>query len=291
MKSVITTSLNSGLGDMYLGVYQVYYLQEELKKIGYEVKTIIDLTSSPYKSSGEDRTIFKRIFKLDLLDNLEIVTKHVSSVNSELKLSLNEVQKYGHIHTVFVDKIIDTLNDIKHVKHSWYYRDDLPKINLLSDEVTNYCEEKSKKIGDNYIGLHYRPFSSDNTLNIETDLEKYKVTINNILDENKDTIVFLSTNKQLVKDYLKSSQYKNYYINDFVFPNVHDGIRDLEIDDDELFNILKETLCDMYLLSKCEKIYRISDWFSGFLSFACLFNQTNVPNTLRFFPEQPIIPL
>ena len=47
MKAVITTSLNSGLGDMYLGIYQVYYLQEELKKIGYDVKTIIDLRINP----------------------------------------------------------------------------------------------------------------------------------------------------------------------------------------------------------------------------------------------------
>ena len=73
MKAIITTSLNSGLGDMYVGIYQVWYLQEELKKLGYDVKTIIDLGRSPYKLYGEDRTIFKRIFKLDLMDGLEIV--------------------------------------------------------------------------------------------------------------------------------------------------------------------------------------------------------------------------
>lgn len=33
MKTFITTSFNSGLGDMYTGFYQIYYLQEELKKI------------------------------------------------------------------------------------------------------------------------------------------------------------------------------------------------------------------------------------------------------------------
>ena len=291
MKAVITTSLNSGLGDMYLGIYQVYYLQEELKKIGYEVKTIIDLTTSPYKSVGPDRTVFRRIFKFELFDDLDIVVENVGSVNDRLRTSLNEVYKYSHIHTLFVDQIVDELNDIKHVKHSWYYRDDLPKINFLSDEVTNFCEEKSKKIGENYIGLHYRPFSSDNELNIAPDLEKFKPTINEILTENSDKIVFFSTNKQLVKDYLKNSDFKNFYLNEFVFPNVHDGIRSMNIDDEGLFEILKESLCDMYFLSKCEKIYRISDWFSGFLSFACLYNQTNVPNTLRFIPEHQIIPL
>jgi hypothetical protein len=291
MKATITTSLNSGLGDMYLGIYQVYYLQEELKKIGYDVKTIIDLTTSPYKSSGHDRTIFRRIFKFDLFDDLNIVVEHISSVNERLRTSLNEVYKYEHIHTVFVDQSIEGLKNIKHVKHSWYYRDDLPKINFLSDEVTKYCEEKSKQIGENYIGLHYRPFSSDNELNIAPDLERFKPTINNILTENINKMVFFSTNKQLVKDYLKNSEFKNFYLNEFVFPNVHDGIRSMNIDDEALFDILKESLCDMYLLSKCEKIYRISDWFSAFLSFSCLYNQTNVPNTLRFLPQHPITPL
>ena len=64
MNAVITTSLHSGLGDMYLGIYQIYYLQEELKRVGYKVKTIINLGRSPYKVYGEDRSIFKRIFSI-----------------------------------------------------------------------------------------------------------------------------------------------------------------------------------------------------------------------------------
>jgi hypothetical protein len=192
---------------------------------------------------------------------------------------------------VFVDTLSDGFSDIKHIKHSWYYRDDLPKINLLSDEVTEYCEMKSKEIKEGYVGLHYRIFSSDNEDNIESDLESYKSTINSVLEENSDKVVFVSTNKNLVKKYLKSSNYTNYHINTFVFPNVHDSIRELKINDDELFEILKETLCDMYLLSKCEKIYRIANWFSAFLSFSCLYNQTNVSNKLRYYPEYPIVPL
>ena len=276
---------------MYTNLYQIYYLQEELKKIGYEVKTIIDLRCSPYKFYGEDRNIFKRIFKLDLLDGLEIVVDNFKAINDDLSRDLIKVYNYEHIHTVFVDEKSNEFDNIKHVKYSWYYRDDLPKINLFSDEVTRYCELKSKEVGDNYIGLHYRPFSSDNENNIESDLENYKLEINNILEENHDNIVFISTNKFLVKEYLKNSNYNNYYINEFVFPNVHDSIRELKINDDELFEILKETLCDMYLLSKCEKIYRIANWFSAFLSFSCLYNQTNVSNTLRYYPKYPIKPL
>jgi hypothetical protein len=291
MKSVITASLLSGLGDMYLNIYQVYSLQNELKKIGYEVKVILNLSYGPYKINGQDRNVFKRIFKLHLLDNLEIVTSNFEQIDNNLKKDLIEAYRYEHIHTIFVDELIDEFKDIQYIKHSWYYRDDLPKINLLSDEVTEFCEMKSKKIGDGYIGLHYRPFSSDIENNIQSDLEEYKPTINSILEENKDKIVFVSTNKNLLKEYLKNSNYKNYYINTFEFPNVHEHIKNLKINDDELFEILKETLCDAYALSKCEKIYRIANWFSGFLSFSCLYNQTNVSNKLRYYPECQIVPL
>ena len=126
---------------------------------------------------------------------------------------------------MFVDTLSDGFSDIKHIKHSWYYRDDLPKINLLSDEVTKYCEMKSKEISEGYIGLHYRIFSSDNEDNIESDLEFYKSTINSVLEENRDKVVFVSTNKNLVKEYLKNSNYTNYYINTFVFPNGLDSIK------------------------------------------------------------------
>lgn len=291
MNAIITTSLNSGLGDMYLGIYQIFHLQEELKKIGYTVKTIIDLGKSPYKVDGEDRSVFSRIFKLNLLDNLEIILNNRNLIENKLSNELIQVYKYEHIYSVFVDQQIQEFNDIVHVKHSWYYRDDLVKINLLSDEVTEFAEKKSKELGDNYFAIHYRPFSSDNIQNIKNDLESYKPTINEILENNSDKMVFVSTNKNLVKEYLINSKYNNYYINEFVFPDIHEGVKSMKISENERFEILKQTLCDMYLLSKCEKIYRIANWFSAFLSFACLYNQTKVSNRDRFFPNHPIIPL
>ena len=132
---------------------------------------------------------------------------------------------------------------------------------------------------------------SDDIDNQQKDLEHYKSYINSILEENNNSIVFISTHKNILKEYLKNSGYKNYYINEFVFTDIHEGTRALHLDDNDLFEHLKETLSDMYCLSKCDKIYRIANWFSGFLFFACTFNQSNTPNTQRFIPEQPIIPL
>jgi hypothetical protein len=225
------------------------------------------------------------------LDNLKIILGGMEGTNEKLNKEYIEYYKYDHIHRFFVDTEIEKLKDVKHVKHSWYYRDDLPKINLFTEQVTEYAENKLKNIGNKFIGVHYRPFSSDNELNIENDLNHFKPYIHQIIEDNKDTKIFFSTNKNMVKNYLKESNFKNIYLNDFIFPDVHDGIRELKLNDDDLFLILKETICDMYFFSKCEKIYRITNWFSAFMSFACLFNQTNVSNRERFIPEHPISPI
>jgi hypothetical protein len=291
MKAFITSAFNTGLGDTYSNIYRIYDVQEQLKKIGYSVSVIVELGHNPYKTHGYDREIFKRIFKLDKLDNLEIIVHGLESKNIELSTNYVKSYNYEHIYTIFIDEKIDEFDNIHHMKHSWYYRDDLPKINFLSDEVTEYAENMSKKIGDNYIGLHYRPFSSDNEMNLQSDLDYYKDSIDSILIENKDSTVFVSTNKNILKDYLRGSDHKNYYINDFEFTINHEGIRSLMLDDDELFIHLKETLSDMYCLSKCEKIYRYANWFSGFLFFSCTYNQTEKSNRVRFIPEQSVIPI
>ena len=159
--------------------------------------------------------------------------------------------------------------------------------------MTEYAETKSKNIKQDYIGLHYRPFSNDNTgqTQQQIDLDNNREYINTILESHKDKIVFVSTPKNILKDYLRKSVYTNYYINDFVFPDDHEQMYRLNLNDDELFTYFKETLCDMYCLSKCKKIYRIANWFSGFLFFSCTFNQTSVPNLERFIPEMQVIPL
>lgn len=287
----ITSAMNSGLGDMYSNVYRIYDVQEQLKKLGYTVKVTLEISNNPYKTHDSDREIFKRIFKLEKLDGFELIPYNLESVNYELSKKYTKVYNYEHIYTIFVDEKHPEFDNVHHMKHSWYYRDDLPKINFLSDEVTEFAEERLKKIGKDFIGVHYRPFSSDNIHNIESDLESYKPFFKDVLETHKDKLVFVSTNKNAVKKYLKSSEYTNFFINEFEFTDVHEGIKGLRLNDDVLFEHLKETLCDMYLLSKCETIYRIANWFSGFLFFACTYNQTNVSNRVRFIPEQQIIPL
>ena len=166
MLAIITSAINSGLGDMYSNIYRIYDIQEQLKKIGYTVKVTLEIGNNPYKTHTEDREIFKRIFKFEKLDGIEIIPSNIGFVNQDLSQKYIKAYNYEHIYTIFVDEKNEEFDNVHHMKHSWYYRDDLPKINFLTDEVTEFAESRLKKIGDKFIGVHYRPFSSDDITNI-----------------------------------------------------------------------------------------------------------------------------
>ena len=106
MKAFITSAFNTGLGDTYSNIYRIYDVQEQLKKIGYSVSVIVELGHNPYKTHDYDREIFKRIFKLDKLDNLEIIVHALESKNIELSTNYIKSYNYEHIYTIFVDEKI-----------------------------------------------------------------------------------------------------------------------------------------------------------------------------------------
>jgi hypothetical protein len=291
MNAHIITGLNSGLGDMYSNIYRVYDVQQQLKNLGYNVYVYIDFTRNPYKVNSTDRSVFYKVFKLNMLDNLTIISDGDTSLFETVKNNNEYYYNYEHIYSVYVDKKVDELNDIHHMKHSWYYRDDLPKINFFTDEIMEYCVNKRNSLGDEFYGIHYRPFASDNPANQEEDLNTYKSEIDNFLISNKDKKVYVSVQFDIVKNYLKNSSHENFILNDYQFPLTFEHIRVMNLTDDILYDYLKETIFDMYMLSTCKKIYRIANWFSGFLFFSCTFNNTGIPNQERFIPEYPIKPL
>jgi hypothetical protein len=291
MNAHIITGLNSGLGDMYSNIYRVYDVQQQLKNLGYTVYVYIDFTRNPYKVNSADRSVFYKVFKLDMLDNLTIISNGDTSLFDSVKNNNEYYYNYEHIYSVYVDKKVDELNNIHHMKHSWYYRDDLPKINFFTDGVMEYCVNKRNSFGDEFYGIHYRPFASDNPVNQEEDLNTYKSEIDDFLISNKNKKVYVSVQFDIVKNYLRNSSHENFILNDYKFPLTFEHIRTMNLTDDILYEYLKETIFDMYMLSTCKQIYRIANWFSGFLFFTCTFNNTGIPNQERFIPKYPITPL
>jgi hypothetical protein len=153
---------------------------------------------------------------------------------------------------------------------------------MLTDEAIEFTEDKLKKITDDFYCIHYRPFELHNQTE---ELNKNFKEIEKFITDNKEKTIFICTQFEILKSKLREKNYPNLYINDYVFPDDHGGVRGLGWNDDTLLEYLKETVFEMYALSKSKKILRISGWFSNFLFFSNTFNQTKISNKDRYFPS------
>lgn len=282
MNAYLNANFNAGFGSSYDVLYRLYLTQEKLKKLGYVVKSYIDFGLNPYKMDNEDRTVFNKILNLNLLDNLVLST---SGFNSEIgnfseRNSCKLVFNNANIFFVYVDKKVDGLFPFEDFV-LWQSRDDLPKISMLTNEVVLYAEEKLKRIPNNFYCIHYRPFELHNQYE---ELNKNYQEIDLFIKNNSNKIIFISTQFEVLKKLIREKKYPNVYVNDYEFPDDHGGVRGLGWDDEKLLGYLKETVFEMYALSKSEKILRISGWFSNFLFFSNTFNQTEISNKYRYFP-------
>jgi hypothetical protein len=283
MNAFLNANFNAGFGSSYDVLYRLYVTQEKLKKLGYEVKTYIDFGLNPYKMNTEDRSVFYKILNLNLLDNLVLST---SEFNSELgnfpeRNNCELVFNNSNIFFVYVDKKTEELFPFEDFV-LWQSRDDLPKISMLTDEAIEFTEDKLKKITDDFYCIHYRPFELHNQAE---ELNKNFKEIEKFITDNKEKTIFICTQFEILKSKLREKNYPNLYINDYVFPDDHGGVRGLGWNDDTLLEYLKETVFEMYALSKSKKILRISGWFSNFLFFSNTFNQTKISNKDRYFPS------
>lgn len=277
MNAIISFGMNSGLGDSYGAMYRVYLTQEILKKIGYSVKTYVNIGLNPYKMNSHDREIFKKIFDFSVFDNLEIILHEFN--DTHLPKNYELIYDNSRIYKVYVDEKINTDYGLDGLYY-WQDVDHLPKYNLLNKDIIKFCEEKITTFPENFYSIHYRWFEIDNK---ETSLKSYENMIMSFLDENKEKPIFICSSDNNFKKFISELKYSNIFFNNYDFPE-NWYTRRYDLTDDELFEFFKETLFDMYALSKSEKILRLGTWFSGFLFFSCTFNQTNISNKLRYYP-------
>lgn len=283
MNAFLTANFNAGFGSTYDVLYRLYTTQEKLKNLGYVVKSYVDFGLNPYKMDTRDRKVFYQVLKLELLDNLVIYTEGFDSSvgNFPERNSCELIFNNSNIFSVFVDKVIDNLYPFEDFV-LWQKRDDLPKVSMLTADVTSYCENKLKVFGENFFCIHYRPYELHNQIE---ELNKNFPQIESFILENSKNKIFICTQFEVLKRKLKEKNYLNVLLNNYEFPTDHGAVRGLGWNDEELLNYLKETIFEMYAISKSEKIYRISGWFSNFLFFSNTFNQTKISNLDRYYPS------
>lgn len=279
MNAIISFTMTSGLGDSYGGMYRAYIAHEYLKELGYEIITYVNIGLNPYKMDNHDRSIFKRVFKLNKFDNLNIILDEFNYKTEALNKSYELIYDNHGIYQIYVDKKLNINYNFKDYYY-WQDSDDLPKYNLFTKEINDFCEDKIKTLPKNFYAVHYRWYEIDDK---ETSFNKYKDLLNDFLEENSEIPIFICTTDQDFKKRVINLGFSNVFFNNYLFPD-NWYTRTYNWDDDKLMRFFKETIFEMYIMSKSEKILRLCNWFSGFLFFSNSFNQTKISNKKRYFP-------
>ena len=234
MKAILSFGMTSGLGDSYGGLFRAYITHEYLKKLGYEITTYVNIGLNPYKMNSEDREIFKRVFRLDLFNNLNIILHDYNSEYDIFQKDYDLIFDNAGIYKVYVDKKIDI--DYNFESHYyWQESDELPKISLFSKEIMDFCEEKVKTFPDKFYAIHYRWYEIDDK---ETSFNRYEENVIKFLNDNQETPIFVCTSDQDFKDRILKLNYKNIFFNNYEFPE-NWYARTYNWDDDKLFEFFK----------------------------------------------------
>jgi hypothetical protein len=93
--------------------------------------------------------------------------------------------------------------------------------------------------------------------------------------------MFISSSEK-TKNLLKEKKNNNIVYNEYKQNDIW-ITRGLNLNDNELFDQLKYTIIDMYLVSYAKKILKVGiGWTSSFLFYGIINNKTNIPNKIRF---------
>ena len=189
MKAILSFGMTSGLGDSYGSMYRAFIAHEHLKELGYEITTYVNLGLNPFKMNNNDREIFKRVFQLDKFNKLNIILHEYNHEYEIFQKDYELLFDNAGIFKIYVDKKID----VEHKFDGHYYwqdSDDLPKYNLFTKEIIDFCEEKIKSFPIKYHCIHYRWYEIDDK---ETSFNNYKEILNQFLKENEKTPIFVCT--------------------------------------------------------------------------------------------------
>jgi len=281
MKAFVVLYCLEGFGDQYSNILTGYKACQDLIGYGYQVE-IIWVNRNLYFSSDLPLDL---IYDFSSFDHFNVNISYVKT-EKELPKNLKLVNSNQSAIKILVNFLIRDLINY-----------DLPVYDIFGfyrNSVTNYDEKKlpnfnnqflcqdiiqmSEKITENQNlkAIHIRTTdklnnsSFDEILEDEFFREKIEKSFD-FIEKNTENDIFIFSSNRNIKDYYHKN-FSNVKFKDFSveLPLHHSYNRKI----DEQKNILhsKEILSEMYLISKCEKIFTIGRNLSNFLTYGVCHN-------------------
>lgn len=278
MKAIITVPLITGLGDIFTGLYWVWLRQEEIKSLGYSVKIYFQCSSSGYTNvtSEKDCNYITEIFDFSNFDDWEFIFNfNTNQGNFYLSENYKLVNNYLNVVRCYFEKT-NSIDEIVLEDLGSLHLVESKRKNFFKEEIHNFCVQKLLEFPNEFILIHFRQHEFQNI--VDTFKENENFIENFVMSNKNEKIVFISSSEK-TKNLVREKNYSNVIFNDYVQKDIY--ITSLY--GEELFDYLKNTIVDMYLVSKAKKILRLGiGWHSSFLNFGAINNETSTPNHERF---------
>lgn len=264
---------------MYNALYWVWCRQEELKNLGYEVHCYFGCSGSFYTHifSDEDCNFLTEVFDFNFFDNWKLVsTLNTNEGNFENHTEYKLINNYRNAVRCYLEKenSVDNLN-LREFEDLLFSDRNNPK-NFFSEKVKKFCEEELKKFPEDFVLIHFRQYEN---LDINKSFSMYEQEIDSFVNKYKNEKIIFITSSEKTKELMKKRNYGNILFNNYI--QKESWICRLK--SEELFDYLKNTITDMYLVCYAKKIMKLGvSWNSNFLIFGTINNKTSISNRERF---------
>jgi hypothetical protein len=280
MKAIIQHNFLTGMGDCIQFIYEYLDVAVDLKKLGYEIKLLINDSNNMYFEKNKffdffNKSEFEKYF--DEIEFTELTGHYMNIDNCDQIYHSGNVTPYGFLWGVFVelghtkeisDKTLLTIKDYSYLKPlNTDYK------NIINENlIKKYQEFKNKlNLTTPYKCLYFRSHDLEDN---EDTYPTYEKEMLNFL--NCDESVFVCSNSYGFKKYIKSKNLNNVVITEI--PGEITNGNQINLDYSFFDNIevlLKRTeyvIFEMLLLAESKEIeiYTLWNRISNFIFFCKL---------------------
>ena len=276
MKAYILLYCLSGFGDQYSNVSTGYKAYQDLKELGYEVEIYWLINNIYYSSDYPLDYIFD--FNLFYKDNIKITYIRSESELSEKYILLPSNQ---NAIKIFLTKIIDELIDYKLPVYDYFgfhrnaYLSYNP--NMLPTFTHQFLSKEVLDISNKFVdkpqikAVHFRSDDYHNRVHhsevFKDEFFKQKTDLAcQFIEENKNEDIMICSSSKSVRDFFIDN-FSNTFYNKFDSELELHNSYDKNFDESINIRHAQQIAAEMFLFSKCDKIFTVGKSLSNFLTY------------------------